>query len=182
MHRIMDRTAGFSFAGWDRVRWLASMLALGFGLLVFLRFGWSLAALQTTVYAWLLLAFAVIDLEQRLVPDRLLLATLPIVLVLNLWLQNPAILSSLMGGVVALAIFSLIHLARPAGMGRGDVKLAGLIGLMVGFPNGLFALLLGMIGGGLVALFLLFRGQDRQQSLAYAPALTFGAWIMLYLF
>lgn len=158
------------------------MLALGFGLLALLRFGWGLVALQTMIFAWLLLLFAVVDLEQRLVPDRLLLAALSVVLVLNLWLQNPTIFSSLTGGVVALAIFALIHLARPAGMGWGDVKLAGLIGLMVGFPNALFALLLGMIAGGVVALFLLLRGEDRKQSLPYAPALAVGAWIMLYLF
>ena len=105
-----------------------------------------------------------------------------LVLVLNLLVQHPTILSSLLGGLAALAIFSLIHLARPGGMGLGDVKLAGLIGLMVGFPNILFALLLGMIAGGLAALILIIQGQNRQQTLAYAPALAVGAWIILYLF
>jgi len=179
MQWIMGRTTGLSFAGWDHLRWSAAVLALGLSLLVFLRFGWSPAAVQTTLFAWLLLLFAVIDLEQRLVPDRLLLATLPIVLVLDLWVQDPTLLSSLGGGAVALTIFSLIHLARPAGMGRGDVKLAGLIGLMVGFPNVVFALLLGMIAGGLAALFLLLRGEDRKQSLPYVPALALGAWLAL---
>ena len=181
MHRIGGHTARISFAGWDRRRLLALALAVGFGILAIWRFGWDVAALTTTIYAWTLLAFAAIDLEQRLVPDRLLLVALPVVLVLNLLVRHPTILSSLLGGFAGLAIFSLIHLARPDGMGLGDVKLAGLIGLMVGFPSVLFALLLGIIAGGLTALILIVQGQNRQQTMAYAPALAIGAWIILYL-
>jgi len=169
-----------SFAGWSRQRLLALALAAGFGLLAGWRFGWDFTALTTALYAWILLAFAIIDLEQRLVPDRLLLVALPVVLVLNLLVQHPAIFSSLVGGLVGLAIFSLIHTIRPDGMGRGDVKLAGLIGLMVGFPDVVFALLLGMIAGGLAALILIYQGQDRQQTMAYAPFLAIGAGIVMY--
>jgi prepilin signal peptidase PulO-like enzyme (type II secretory pathway) len=181
MHRIAGHATNLSFAGGNRQRLLAFALAVGFGLLSFWRFGWDTVVLTTIFYAWMLLAFAVIDLEQHLVPDRMLLAALPIILVLNLLVQHPTLLSSLVGGFVGLVIFAAIHLARPDGMGLGDVKLAGVIGLMVGFPNVLFALLLGMIAGGLIALLLLIRGQNRQQTLPYVPALAIGAWIVLYL-
>lgn len=179
--RLVGQSERPSFAAWSRQRLLVVALAAGFGLLACWRFGWDFTALTTAFYAWILLAFAVIDLKQRLVPDRLLLVALPAVLLLNLLVQHPAILSSLLGGLVGIALFSLIHYARPNGMGRGDVKLAGLIGLMVGFPDVIFALLLGIIAGGFAALFLIYQGQNRQQTMAYAPYLAIGAWIVLFL-
>ncbi len=183
--RFISQSARFSFAVVSRQRLLLIALGAGFGLLAglsFWRFGFGLSALTTTICAWMLLVFAVIDLEKRLVPDRLLLVALPIVLVLNLLVQQPAILSSLLGGLFGLALFGLIHTIRPQGMGLGDVKLAGLIGLMVGFPDVVFALLLGIIAGGIAALFLILQGKDRQQTMAYAPFLAIGGWTALYLF
>ncbi len=180
IERFVNEKWRLSFADWSRLRFLAVAVAAGLGLLAGWRFGWNLAALTTALYAWTLLVFAVIDIEQRLVPDRLLLPALPVVLALNLLVQQPAIISSLLGGLVGIALFSLIHSIRPDGMGRGDVKLAGLIGLMVGFPGVVFALLLGMIAGGVAALILIYRGQSRGQTMAYAPFLAIGAAIILF--
>ena len=63
----------------------------------------------------------------------------------------------------------------------GDAKLAGLLGLMVGFPGILFALLAGVIAGGLAALILLISGRaKRGQTFAFVPYLVLGAWLTLF--
>lgn len=178
--RLVGQSTRFSFADWSRQRLLVIALAAGFGFLAVWRYGWDFTALMTTLYAWILLILAIIDHEQRLVPDRMLLIALPIVLLLNLLVRNPTILSSLVGGVAGVTLFAIIHTFRPDGMGWGDVKLAGLIGLMVGFPDVVFALLLGMIAGGIAALLLISQGMSRQQTMAYAPYLAIGGWIVLY--
>ena len=55
-------------------------------------------------------------------------------------------------------------------MGVGDVKLAGLIGLMVGWPNVLVAVVGGIIVGGLVAaVLLLSRLRKRKDQMAFGP-------------
>ena len=61
-------------------------------------------------------------------------------------------------------------------MGMGDVKLAGVIGLMVGYPLVLPALLGGIILGGLAAaLLLITKRATRKTAIAYAPYLCVGA-------
>ena len=65
-------------------------------------------------------------------------------------------------------------------MGAGDVKLAGLIGLVVGFPQVLAALLVGVIIGGLVAVFLLVsRLRKRKEPIPFGPFLVVGAMVVL---
>jgi prepilin signal peptidase PulO-like enzyme (type II secretory pathway) len=67
-------------------------------------------------------------------------------------------------------------------MGAGDVKLAALIGLMVGFPRVLWALALGVLAGGVTSiLLLLFRLRGLKSYIPYAPFLCSGAIITLVL-
>ena len=89
-------------------------------------------------------------------------------------------LTTLLGGAVGLSFFSLVALARQGDMGAGDVKLAALIGLMVGFPQVLWALSLGILAGGVVALFLLLTHlRELDSYMPYAPFLCLGAAITL---
>jgi leader peptidase (prepilin peptidase) / N-methyltransferase len=65
-------------------------------------------------------------------------------------------------------------------MGAGDIKLAGVIGLLTGYPLVIPALLLGVGLGGAAALTLLItRRAGRKSSMAYAPYLAVGAIIVL---
>ncbi|MFQ5873694.1 MAG: prepilin peptidase, partial [Dehalococcoidia bacterium] len=66
------------------------------------------------------------------------------------------------------------------GMGGGDVKLAGLIGLVTGFPLVFFALFLGILGGGLVAIALLISGvKSIKEPIPFAPFLAAAAMVTL---
>jgi leader peptidase (prepilin peptidase)/N-methyltransferase len=67
-------------------------------------------------------------------------------------------------------------------MGDGDVKLAGLIGLITGFPHVVVALVVGVLAGGLVALLLLLtKIKGRKSYIPYAPFLVIGGMVaMLY--
>jgi leader peptidase (prepilin peptidase)/N-methyltransferase len=61
----------------------------------------------------------------------------------------------------------------PSGMGLGDVKLAALVGLMIGYPLVIVALLLSMIAGGLVAAILLvLKIKGRKDPIPFAPFLA----------
>ena len=65
-------------------------------------------------------------------------------------------------------------------MGGGDVKLAALIGLVVGFPGVLWALTLGIVAGGITALLLvLFPRWELGSHMPYSPFLCFGVVIAL---
>ena len=65
-------------------------------------------------------------------------------------------------------------------MGAGDVKLAGLIGLVTGFPLVLPALFIGIVTAGLVAMILLlFKIKGRKEALPYGAFLGIGPIVTL---
>jgi len=167
-----------AFRPWrTRIVWV---LALLLGWLAAYRTHSLLASLVLASQAWFFLTVAVIDLEHRLVLNRMLALALPTLLLAN-WLgDGPPLSSALLGATAGFGLFLGLALAWPGGMGMGDVKLAGVIGLVLGLNSLWIALLLGISAGGLAGLCLLIRSQRRGQTLAYAPYLVLGAWLVLY--
>lgn len=105
---------------------------------------------------------AVNDLATRRIPNRLLLAGLACVLVLNLLSADPgaALLAALGGMGVGFAVFLPFYLMR--GMAAGDVKLMAAVGALTG-PGEAFeiAVLTWCAGGVMALLLLLLRGRMR---------------------
>ncbi len=134
--------------------------------------GWS--------YTLFLLTVLVIDFEHRRVLNVMLGPALPIILLISAGTGMPGVVSSLLGGLAGFGLFVLIALISRGAMGAGDVKLAGVIGLMTGFPAVLQALLLGiMIGGAAALLLLLVKRTGLKSHMAYAPYMVIGALIVL---
>ncbi len=91
-----------------------------------------------------------------------------------------SLLNSIITGLGAFLVFLAIAIAYPKGMGGGDVKLAGVIGLLAGFPGALIALWLGVVSGGLVAIGLLvLRKLGRKDSMPFGPFLALGTVVAL---
>jgi leader peptidase (prepilin peptidase) / N-methyltransferase len=154
--------------------------ALLLGWLAALRSGSPGAGLVLAGQAWFFLAVAVIDLEHRRVLNRMLAVALPPLLLAG-WLSGgPPFSSALLGALVGFGLFLPVALAWPGGLGMGDVKLAGVIGLALGLTGLWIALLVGIMAGGLAGLLLLIRSRRRGQTLAYAPYLVLGVWFVLY--
>lgn len=140
-------------------------------------FGWSWQALMIALYAWFFLAVAAIDLEHRVVLNRMLMPAAATCLAMSLAMGLPYLTAALLGAAAGFFTFMLFRLAYPRGMGMGDVKLAGMIGLATGFPGVITALLVGILAGGVAALALIIVHHGRRgQTMAYAPYLVLGAW------
>ena len=132
--------------------------------------------------AWgeIFLLFALVDLESRRVPNPLVLACGIAALTLSLAGFGPRPLNALMGGTVGFVIFFVLALVQRGAMGMGDVKFAGLVGLLTGYPGVLAALAVGIIAGGLGALvLLLMRHVGRKSYIPYVPFLAAGAWLLM---
>ena len=181
----MQRTRSRAAPSLRHRRWrplVVGVLACALGWLAYLcTDGWP-AGLLLAGQAWFFLAVAVIDLEHRLVLNRMLLAALPVLLLAQWVIGGPSFQAALLGGIIAFGLFLVLALIRPGSMGMGDVKLAGLIGLTVGLSDIYLALMIGVLAGGLMGFILLIRsGFRRGQTVAYAPYLVLGAWSALYL-
>jgi prepilin signal peptidase PulO-like enzyme (type II secretory pathway) len=161
--------------------WAVWLTATMLGWLAYQRIGMTTEGLILALEAWFFLAIAVIDLEHRKVLNQMLLVALPLILVFNLVIGFPGLISAVLGALAGLGCFLLLALVKPGSMGMGDVKLAGLIGMAAGLPGVIIAILVGIYAGGLVALILLVRNRFRSgQTMAYAPYLALGAWVALY--
>ncbi len=133
------------------------------------------------LYAWFLLVVLVIDVEHRLVLNVMLAPAAVIALLISFLPGAPDPLHALLGGAIGFGLLFVIALIGRGAMGMGDVKLAGVIGVMAGYPAVLPALLLGIILGGLGALVLvLTKRAGRKSYIAYAPYLCLGALVMLW--
>jgi leader peptidase (prepilin peptidase)/N-methyltransferase len=135
------------------------------------------------------IALSVIDLETRRLPNAIVLPSYPIVAVLltaaaawqwDFW----ALLRAGIGGVALFAFFCVLAVSFPAGMGFGDVKLAGIIGIVLGFLSwralviGCFAgFLLGALAG--IAVMVTRKG-NRRTALPFGPFMVAGALLAVF--
>ena len=127
------------------------------------------------VLAATLVAVAMIDLEHRIVPNRLL-APAALAALLIWGLLDPARLpQNLIAGAGAGFALLLPAVLYPAGMGMGDVKLAAVMGLFLGRAV-IPALFLGFAAGSVVGVgIMLARGSSaRKQAIPFAPYLALG--------
>jgi prepilin signal peptidase PulO-like enzyme (type II secretory pathway) len=92
------------------------------------------------------------------------------------------VIEVLAGGALGFTLLLIITLIKPEGMGMGDVKLAALIGFVLGYPSVLLALFLSFTVGGLISgVLLIAKVIGRKDQVAFAPYLaTGGILTMLY--
>lgn len=158
---------------------------LGTGILFGLiwgRYGLSFDTLLGCLFASFLITILVIDLEHQRILNAmtypayfLALVTLPLIF-------KRDVIEVIAGGALGFTMLLIITLIKPAAMGMGDVKLAALIGFVLGFPSVLLALFLSFILGGLISgALLIARVIGRKDRVAFAPYLATGALLtMLY--
>jgi leader peptidase (prepilin peptidase)/N-methyltransferase len=156
--------------------------------LVAVRFGltWELPAFLFLAGAAVLLA--VIDLQHRLLPNRVMLPSIVAGVVLLLFAALPgqewgALLRACVAAAVLFVVFLVMAVISPSGMGWGDVKLAALVGLYLGWI-GWGAVVVGAAAGfvvqAAVALVLLAgRRIGLRGELPFGPAMLVGAAVAI---
>lgn len=163
--------------------------------LSFWRFGLSAEFAITAFWGCVFLVIIFIDWEHKLILNRVTYpAAVAALIILGInsllpepgilghlsFLFEPSILSGIIGGAIGFAFFLIVFLINPKGMGMGDIKLAGLIGLVTGFPLVIVALLIGIFTGGLVAIILLsLKIKGRKDVIAYGAFLGLGPIVVL---
>ena len=126
-------------------------------------------------FAAVLIAVAFIDLEHRIVPNKIVVPAAVFGVAAAAVVATDDLPELLIAGAGAFLAMLLIALAYPRGMGMGDVKLAGVMGLYLGLEV-VPALFIGFLAGTLVGLGILAReGADaRKKAVPFAPFLALG--------
>jgi leader peptidase (prepilin peptidase) / N-methyltransferase len=163
---------------WRRVALpLAGALA---GAILWQHYGAGESLMLAAVVALFLLLITAIDIDRRLVLNEVLAVGGALALV-RAALGGWSMLSgALLGGLVGLSVFLLLAMVQRGALGMGDVKLAGALGLALGYPAILTALFWGvMVGGVCAAILLLSRRVGRHGTIPYAPFLAAGGILAL---
>ena len=125
---------------------------------------------------------ALIDLEHRIIPNRITVPGAVLGLVLGLALDPGGEPERLIAAAAAGGFLLVAALAYPGGMGMGDVKLAGVMGLFLG-PAVAAALLIAVLTGVLLGAAIIARKgarQGRKTAVPFGPFLAFGALIAVF--
>ena len=134
---------------------------------------------------WLGLAFVLllvpitfIDLDHQIIPNVLTGLGAIVAVVLVAIFQTDDLVEHLIAGAAAAAFLLVALLAYPAGMGMGDVKLAGMMGLFLGRAVGP-AMLVALLAGSLVGI-VVDRAPRAQAEVPFGPFLAFGGVVGLF--
>jgi leader peptidase (prepilin peptidase)/N-methyltransferase len=130
----------------------------------------------------LLVPIAFIDLDHRIIPNRLSYPGAVLGVVLTAALVPDALVEHLIAGAGAALFLFLAWLAYPGGMGLGDVKLAGMMGLFLGRAVGP-AMLVALVAGTLVGAVVIARkgaAAGRKTAIPFGPFLALGGVVGLF--
>ena len=128
-----------------------------------------------------LVPVALIDLDHRIIPNRITGPAAAVAVVIGLVTRPAGVPEQLIAGAAAAGFLLVFALAYPAGMGMGDVKLAGVLGLFLDPPVAvaiLVAVIVGAVAGGLV---IARRGvkEGRKTGIPFGPFLAVGGVVAL---
>jgi leader peptidase (prepilin peptidase) / N-methyltransferase len=129
-------------------------------------------------FAAVLIAVAAIDLEHQIVPNKIVVPAAVYGLAAAAIVRPEDLPELAIAGVGAFAFLLIAALAYPAGMGMGDVKLAGVMGLYLG-REVIPALFAAFLAGTIVGLALMAReGRGaRKRGVPFAPFLALGGLV-----
>lgn len=145
----------------------------------------ALVVIAYLYFAAISIVLTLIDLDTHRLPNAIVLPSYPIAIVLltlaALFSADwPALLRAGIGMAILYAFYFLLRLIRPGGMGGGDVKLAGIVGLFLGWI-GWGALAVGaffaFVYGGVFGIALMIaRRAGRKTAIPFGPWMILGAW------
>lgn len=169
---------------------IAAATAVLFGLVAAL-FGASWQLLPALcVFAAAAVVLGAVDLLEKRLPNAVLYPSLALLMVLlaitsvitGSW---GSFLSALGAGAGLFALYFVLAVVSPSGIGMGDVKLAALIGLMLGYLGWtplLVGATAGFLIGGLTSLIALMSGRaSKKTMLPFGPAMLAGAFLGMLL-
>lgn len=131
------------------------------------------------------LVVAIVDFKYYLIPTTLVFAASLLALFYNFFSLGPTPFAQHVFAAFAAAIFfgAIVLLTRGRGMGSGDIVLAFLIGMVLGFAQTVLAVFMAFVIGAVVAIILVFSGRKKfRQAIAFGPFLILGFYVALWFY
>ncbi len=176
-----------------QISWQYPIVELVTGALFLLIFNFSVQSGFELFYLWFVAASLIVifvyDLRHYVIPDKVVY---PAIILAFLWdlIRNlkldisnfEPLLNPIGAAILASAFFFAIYAcSKGKWMGFGDVKLALLMGLVLGFPRIIVAIFVAFVVGAAFSLFLIFfRKKQWKSEVPFAPFLVLGTFLALF--
>src|SRR3989344_4779021 len=144
-------------------------------------------------YLFILSSFIVIfftDLKYGIIPDKIVYPTILVSIIYHLSFiiyppivnYQSSIINNIFSGIGAFIFFLILYLiTRGKGMGFGDVKLAFLLGIILGFPKIIAAFYLAFLTGAIVgSILIVWRKKKLKSSIPFGPFLILGSILSIF--
>ncbi|HSD98896.1 MAG TPA: prepilin peptidase [Patescibacteria group bacterium] len=128
-------------------------------------------------------ALTIMDIKYHLLSDKLLVV-FGFFALLRISILSPQALpfSFLVGLLATLPLFLIFFFSKGKGMGFGDVKLIGILGFLLGFPNIILCYYIAFLTGAVAGVILILGGKKKLHNsvIAFGPFLFLGAFITYF--
>jgi prepilin signal peptidase PulO-like enzyme (type II secretory pathway) len=171
------------------ISWQYPLVELATGI-IFVLLLWKFGFFPEFIYLSLVSCFLIVifvsDLKTYFIPDGAIYPAIIIALIFNfqflIFGQFIIFRDSILSGLFAMLFFLFIYLiSRGKWMGFGDVKLAALMGLFLGWPNILVAMFLAFFIGAIMGVGLMVLGRKKMSSeVPFGPFLVLGTFLAAF--
>ncbi|MFS3928542.1 prepilin peptidase [Priestia flexa] len=149
--------------------------------LSFQLYGFQLEVIVAWTLISLLIIIVVSDLSYMLIPNKVLLFFLPFVIIQRLFIPLTPWWDMFLGGFVGFTLLLLISLMSKGGMGGGDIKLYGVLGLILGCKLIVLSFFLAALVGTSVGLLGMAIGKvQRGKPIPFGPSIATGTLVAYY--
>ncbi|MGZ4807523.1 MAG: prepilin peptidase [Ilumatobacteraceae bacterium] len=134
------------------------------------------------VLVGILVPIALIDLDHQIIPNKITATAAILAVAIGLALKPSGVPEQLIAGAGAAAFLLVFVFAYPRGMGMGDVKLAGVLGLFLGRDVSV-AIFVAVVAGTLVGAAVMARlgvQRGRKTKVPFGPFLALGTLVAVF--
>src|SRR5699024_260200 len=140
------------------------------------KIGLDIELITAIIFISMLMIIFVTDISYMLIPNKILLFFVPLLIIMRIINPLDPWYSSIIGASVSFVLIAIIIIASHGGMGAGDMKLFGVIGIVLGFSKILLTLFLATLLGALIGgALLLFKIIERKQPIPFGPYIIVAA-------
>ena len=153
---------------------------------VFYYFDISIETFLLMIFFSIVIIITFIDIDVQLIPNNLLLISILPIMAYILISQSNSYLSHIIGAILLALLFLIIGyigklIYKVDSMGMGDVKYAGVIGLLLGWEKGILAFVIAFFSAAaIIVIMSMYKKLSRKQRIPFGPFLSIGCFVAFF--
>ncbi len=143
--------------------------------------GFQLELIIALLFISMLMIIFVSDITYMLIPNKILLFFLPFFIMLRILAPLTPWYDAIIGAIVGFGLIALIIIVSQGGMGAGDMKLFGVIGIVLGWKKVLLAFFIAAFLGAIIGGILMVVDKvKKKQPIPFGPYIVVGALVSYF--